>query len=107
VLLTAGYDCQAKLWSSKDWKLLKVLAGHEGKIMGADMCPVYTGSQGGFSAGSVGCGLGGGYGALVSSVSYDRTIKVWAPEDVPDVVGEDSSSGDDEDEDDGDAMMDD
>jgi U4/U6 small nuclear ribonucleoprotein PRP4 len=103
VLLTAGYDCQAKLWSSKDWKLLKVLAGHEGKIMAADMCPVYSGSNGsseGFSSRPGGCGLGGGYEALVSSVSYDRTIKVWAPEDVPDVGGsdddEDDSSGDDD-----------
>ncbi|KAF6260005.1 WD40-repeat-containing domain protein [Scenedesmus sp. NREL 46B-D3] len=99
VLLTAGYDCQAKLWSSRDWKLLKVLAGHEGKIMAADMCPVYSGS--GLSASSGGCGLGGGYEALVSSVSYDRTIKVWAPEDVPDVVGgeeeDEDSSGDDDD----------
>jgi U4/U6 small nuclear ribonucleoprotein PRP4 len=103
VLLTAGYDCQAKLWSSRDWKLLKTLAGHEGKIMAADMCPVYSGSglssngDGGRGLGA--CGLGGGYEALVCSVSYDRTIKVWAPEDVPDVVGDEESSGDDGDDD--------
>uniref|UniRef100_A0A383VFX1 Uncharacterized protein n=1 Tax=Tetradesmus obliquus TaxID=3088 RepID=A0A383VFX1_TETOB len=109
VLLTAGYDCAAKLWSSRDWKLLKVLAGHEGKIMSADMCPVFRGGGSGVSGGSGGCGLGGGYEALVASVSYDRTIKVWAPEEgaaaaaaaAEDEGGDDSSGDDDED------MMDD
>ncbi|WIA19731.1 hypothetical protein OEZ85_005656 [Tetradesmus obliquus] len=106
VLLTAGYDCAAKLWSSRDWKLLKVLAGHEGKIMSADMCPVFSGGGSGGGRGSGGCGLGGGYEALVASVSYDRTIKVWAPEEgaaaaaAEDEGGDDSSGDDDEDMDD-------
>jgi hypothetical protein len=106
VLLTAGYDCQAKLWSSRDWKLVKVLAGHEGKIMAADMCPVYSGSGVSSSKGLDGCGLGGGYEALVSSVSYDRTIKVWAPEDVPEVVGREEDGEGSSEDDDGE-MMDD
>lgn len=91
-LLTTGYDCQAKLWSSRDWKLLKVLAGHEGKIMAADLCPVWSGAGEG-SGHSV--GLGGQFDMLVGSVSYDRTIKVWAPEDVPDVVAAAESDEDD------------
>jgi hypothetical protein len=37
-----------------------------------------------------------------SGANYSHSSMVWAPEDVPDVVGEESSSGDDED----DEMMD-
>jgi hypothetical protein len=40
-------------------------------------------------------------------VSYDRTIKLWAPEDTPEVFGvagegSDDSQGDDDDDDDDD-----
>jgi U4/U6 small nuclear ribonucleoprotein PRP4 len=54
------------VWSSRDFTLLKTLAGHEGKIMGADMCPP---QQQGSSQ------------HLIGSVSYDRTIKLWQPEE--------------------------
>lgn len=107
VLLTAGYDCAAKLWSSRDWKLLKVLAGHEGKIMSADMCPVFSGGGSGGGRGSGGCGLGGGYEALVASVSYDRTIKVWAPEEGAAAAAAEDEGGDDSSGDDDEDMMDD
>eukprot|EP00775_Hariotina_reticulata_P005163 gene5163-5401_t len=102
-LLTAGYDCQAKLWSYRNFKCLRVLSGHEGKVMGADLCPVWQGS------GGAGVGLGGQFEALVGSVSYDRTIKLWAPEDMPEVfgvAGEDSGSEGDN-GDDGDVDMED
>jgi U4/U6 small nuclear ribonucleoprotein PRP4 len=55
------------VWSSRDFTLLKTLAGHEGKIMGADMCPAQQ--QQGSSH------------HLIGSVSYDRTIKLWQPEE--------------------------
>lgn len=63
VLLTAGYDCTAKLWAAHDWQLARTLAGHEGRVMAADVAPDGSG--------------------LVATVSYDRTVKLWAPEDPP------------------------
>ncbi|KAG2485719.1 hypothetical protein HYH03_015603 [Edaphochlamys debaryana] len=62
-LITAGYDCVAKVWSGRDFSLLRTLAGHEGKVMGADVSP--AGSH------------------LIATVAYDRTIKIWAPEEPP------------------------
>ena len=62
VLLTAGYDTTAKLWAARDWQLARTLAGHEGRVMGADVAPDGSG--------------------LVVTVSYDRTVKLWAPEDA-------------------------
>ena len=59
-LLTAGYDNLAKLWSSKDYSLLKPLAGHEGKIMAADVSP--DGSH------------------TIATVGHDKTIKTWSPD---------------------------
>ncbi len=52
-----------QVWHGRDWSLLKTLAGHEGKVMGADVSP--TGNH------------------LFATVSYDRTVKFWAPEDIP------------------------
>ena len=59
-LLTAGFDSISKLWSSKDYSLLSTMAGHEGKVMGADICPDGSG--------------------LIATVSYDRTVKFWGPD---------------------------
>lgn len=86
-LLSCGYDCQARIWSTRDWKCLKVLSGHEGKIMAVDMCPTWTGVG---SHGVQGVGYGAGFEALVGSVSYDRTLKLWAPENVADIAGSDN-----------------
>lgn len=44
----------------KDYSLIKVLAGHEGKIMDADVS----------SDGS----------SRIATVGYDRTLKYWGPE---------------------------
>jgi len=63
VLLTAGYDATAKLWDARDWRLVRTLAGHEGRVMGADMAPDGSGAA--------------------ATVAYDRTLKLWAPEDPP------------------------
>lgn len=74
LLLTAGYDNSAKLWCVHDWRCVRVLSGHEGKVMAADLSPAWGG-----------CGSSSGSdaeaGLLVGSASYDRTVKVWAPED--------------------------
>jgi hypothetical protein len=41
-----------------------------------------------------GVGLGGVFDMLMGSVSYDRTLKVWAPEEgLPDIIGDSSDSG--------------
>ena len=59
-LLTAGFDNVSKLWSCKDYQVMQTMAGHEGKVMGADICPDGSG--------------------LIASVSYDRTVKFWSPD---------------------------
>lgn len=59
-LLTAGYDNVAKLWSASDFHLVRTLAGHEGKVMGADINPHGDGT--------------------IATVGYDRTVKLWSPE---------------------------
>jgi hypothetical protein len=110
---------QAKLWSTRNWRCLRVCSGHEGKVMAADLCPTWTGSGSEAAveaAGDVdmqdsidqqgskrkqrlegGVGYGGYFDMLLGSVSYDRTIKVWAPEEgLPDIIGDsDTSSGED------------
>lgn len=57
-ILTAGYDNTAKLWASDTFKLISTLAGHEGRVISADISPDGSG--------------------LIASVSADRTIKLWA-----------------------------
>ena len=94
-----------QVWSTRDFSLLKVLAGHEGKVMGADLCPcrvdvLKANSRAGDGAEDMegvegGAAAGGGGGSeghgnllrqhLIGSVSYDRTIKLWQPEEVPDL----------------------
>lgn len=59
-LLTSGYDNVSKIWSGKTFALTRTLAGHEGKVMGSDICP-----DGSF---------------LVASTGYDRTIKLFGPD---------------------------
>lgn len=59
--MTAGYDNTVKLWSSRTWQRLRTLAGHEGRVMGADVSPDGSGA--------------------IASVSFDRTVKLWAPQD--------------------------
>ncbi|CAI5485271.1 unnamed protein product [Closterium sp. Naga37s-1] len=61
LLLTAGYDNTAKVWSGRDFKPVKVLAGHEGKVMGADVAAD---------------------GQCIVTASYDRTIKLWGNDDA-------------------------
>ncbi|CEM08608.1 unnamed protein product [Vitrella brassicaformis CCMP3155] len=55
-LLTSSYDCFAKLWHPTDWKCSKTLAGHEARIMAADIS---------------------NSGSMIATVSFDRTWKLW------------------------------
>ncbi|OEU16510.1 WD40 repeat-like protein [Fragilariopsis cylindrus CCMP1102] len=53
-LVSSSFDGTAKVWSSRDWKMLATLRGHEGKVMGA--------------------------GILKDSVvtcGFDKTLKLW------------------------------
>lgn len=68
VLATSGFDNMAKLWNMRDFTLLRTLAGHEGKVMG---CDVAAGGQG-----------------LLATVSFDRTLKLWAPDEFAAPDGE-------------------
>lgn len=59
-LVTASFDKLAKVWSSKDFRLLRKLAGHEGHVACCDVSP--DGSN------------------TIVTVSQDRSIKLWAPD---------------------------
>jgi U4/U6 small nuclear ribonucleoprotein PRP4 len=56
-LTSCSFDGTAKVWSTRNWKLLSTLRGHEGKVMGVDILD-------GVDAGIVTCG-------------YDKTMKIW------------------------------
>ncbi|CAG8711477.1 13325_t:CDS:1, partial [Dentiscutata heterogama] len=36
-LASCGYDGFVNIWSADDWSLLKILAGHDGKVMAVDI----------------------------------------------------------------------
>jgi U4/U6 small nuclear ribonucleoprotein PRP4 len=57
--VSGGFDGVAKVWGSGDWRLLKTLAGHQGKIMNVDVS---------------------NDGAYIATASYDRTFKIWSRE---------------------------
>ncbi|CAM8886140.1 unnamed protein product [Rhodiola kirilowii] len=50
----------AKVWSARDYKPVKTLSGHEDKVTSLDII---------------------GDGHCITTVSYDRTIKVWSARD--------------------------
>ncbi len=56
-LASSSFDGTGKVWSTRDWKLLSVLQGHDGKVMGIDVLD-------GPRCGIVTCG-------------YDKTLKLW------------------------------
>lgn len=59
-LLSSSYDATAKLWDGRSFALVKTLAGHEGKVMRAEIAT---------------------NGAFIATSAYDRTWKLWAYED--------------------------
>jgi len=56
-LVSSSFDGTAKVWSTRNYKLLTTLRGHEGKVMASDF--VY-----------------GGKGVV--TVGYDKTLKLWS-----------------------------
>ena len=69
-LLTSSFDSSAKIWSTVSMDMVAELAGHEGKVMEADS---FSGTDGGTVQNDV-----------VVTVSYDRTVKLWAPQSMSD-----------------------
>lgn len=61
LMLTASYDGTVKVWSTIDWKVVKVLIGHEGRVMGADHIPASVNGH-----------------HYIGSVAFDRTLKFWS-----------------------------
>ena len=59
-LLTAGYDCVARIWRTSDYKIVKNLPIQETRIMGADLSDD---------------------GKVVATACYDRTFKLWTRRD--------------------------
>ncbi len=60
-LMTTGYDNTCRVWSATSFQRLATLTGHESRVMGGDVCP------------------DGSY--TVASVGYDKTIKLWSPDE--------------------------
>ncbi|KAI8645051.1 WD40-repeat-containing domain protein [Parasitella parasitica] len=60
-LTTSGYDGCVKIWSGDDFKLIKSLDGHDGKVMGVDISKDNN---------------------FIASSGYDRTFKLWADENL-------------------------
>ncbi|GJY04886.1 U4/U6 small nuclear ribonucleoprotein PRP4-like protein [Tanacetum coccineum] len=56
-LVTASHDKTAKVWSSRDFKPVKVLSGHESRVTSVDIVAD---------------------GQSIATVSHDRTIKLWS-----------------------------
>jgi len=59
-LLSSAYDNTVKIWSTRDYQLIKALPGHEGKVMRAEISPDNK---------------------FIASCSFDRTWKLWAEEE--------------------------
>ncbi|KAH6779660.1 WD-40 repeat family protein / small nuclear ribonucleoprotein Prp4p-like protein [Perilla frutescens var. hirtella] len=57
----SSYDMTAKVWSSKDFKPVRTLSGHESKITSLDVVAD---------------------GQYIATVSHDRTIKLWSSKDT-------------------------
>ena len=64
LLLTAGYDCVARVWRTCDFKIIKNLPLHETRIMAADFRQD---------------------GRAVATACYDRTFKIWKNSSKQDV----------------------
>jgi U4/U6 small nuclear ribonucleoprotein PRP4 len=58
-LITASFDNSCKIWDAGDWSAVKILAGHECRVMAADISP---------------------NSKYIASAAYDRTWKLWCDE---------------------------
>ena len=59
--MTASYDNTCKIWSHPTGAPIRTLAAHEGKIMAADISSNLK---------------------YIATASFDRTFKLWAPENM-------------------------
>jgi U4/U6 small nuclear ribonucleoprotein PRP4 len=57
-LVSSSFDGTAKVWSTRDWKILSTLRGHEGKVMGLGI-------------------VSGTKSVVTTTCGYDKTIKLW------------------------------
>ena len=78
LLLTAGYDGEAKVWDAADGRLLKTLRGHESRVMASDIVALSSASSSSsFSSKSGPAAAAAVPALLVATSAYDRTIKLW------------------------------
>jgi len=56
--VSVGYDKEVRVWSLKNYKLIRILTGHGDKVTGVDVSSSFTKSK-------------------ILSVSYDKTVKLW------------------------------
>lgn len=73
LLLTAGYDGEAKVWDASDGRLLETLRGHESRVMSSDvvaLSPSPRNKKPSSSSSAVPA-------LLVATSAYDRTLKLW------------------------------
>lgn len=59
-MLTSSYDCTLKIWTTNGWQPLRVLEGHEMKIMSVSISPDAK---------------------WISSSCFDHTFKLWSAVD--------------------------
>jgi WD40 repeat protein len=74
-LVSSSFDGLAKVWSARDWKLLKELQGHTGQVSCVDILPSFSASSSSSSSGGGGGGSGGGVGIV--TCGFDKTLKLW------------------------------
>ncbi|KAG1451913.1 hypothetical protein G6F46_001440 [Rhizopus delemar] len=60
-LTTSGYDGSVRIWSGDDFRLIRSLDGHDGKVMGVDISRDNK---------------------FIASTGFDRTFKLWADENL-------------------------
>jgi len=75
-LVSSSFDGTAKIWSTRgDWKMLRTLEGHEGKVMGLGIVSTYndaiTTKQSDSGVRSPARDWG------VVTCGYDKTLKLW------------------------------
>ncbi|KAJ1461517.1 WD40-repeat-containing domain protein [Pelagophyceae sp. CCMP2097] len=64
-LATCAFDGRVKLWSTRDWSTLTSLAAHDGKCTSVDFID----------------------DGRVVSAGFDRTFKIWQPQDAAEATG--------------------
>ncbi|KAJ2312796.1 hypothetical protein IWW54_001886, partial [Coemansia sp. RSA 2705] len=60
-LASASNDGLINIWTAGDWKLQKSLVGHVGKVLSVDIASD---------------------GSCIASAGFDKTFKLWAPDDI-------------------------